>query len=63
MKKLSIFLILNSAVFANSLELVDDGLKLLRGEKVVSTIEDGAKILKIAKLSKVTKQMLTNPNC
>jgi hypothetical protein len=61
MKKLFIFFILNSILFANSLDLIDDGIKLLRGKKVVSTIENGGQILKVAKLSKVTEQMLTNP--
>ena len=60
MKKLSIFLMFNATLFANSLELVDDGIKLLKGEKVVSTIEHGNQILKVAKLSKVTEQMLIN---
>lgn len=60
MKKFFIFSIFNSLLFANSLDLVDDGIKFLRGKKVVSTIEQGSQILKVAKLNKVTKQMLVN---
>ena len=60
MKNLLIFLTLNSLMFANSLDLVDDGIKLLKGEKTLSTIEQSSQLLKVANLSKVTEQMLNN---
>jgi len=60
MKKLLFFLTFNGVLLANSLELVDDGIKILKGKKLVSSIEQGSQILKIAKLNKVAEQMLTN---
>jgi len=60
MKKFLLLLIFNNLLLANSLELVDDGIKLLKGEKIISTITKSNQILKIAKLSKITEQMLSS---
>jgi len=60
MKKILLLLIFSNLLLANSLELVDDGIKLLKGEKIISTITKSNQILKIAKLSKITEQMLSS---
>jgi len=60
MKKILLLLLFNKFLLANSLEFVDDGVKIIKGEKVISTITESSQILKVAKLSKVTEQMLGN---
>jgi hypothetical protein len=60
MKKFLQLLIFSNLLLGNSLELIEDGVKIIKGEKVISTITESSQILKVAKLSKVTEQILSN---
>ena len=60
MKKLYLILILNSLLFSNSVELIDDAIKIVKGKKIVTSVENSNKILKTAKLSRVTSSMLSS---
>jgi hypothetical protein len=53
MKKIGFLLFFNTLLFSNSLDLIDDVIKVANGKKIVTSIEKSNKILKVTKISKV----------
>ena len=60
MKKLALILFSSSLLFSNPLELIDDVVKVVKGKKVFTSVEESSKLLKVATLTKVTPSMLSS---
>jgi len=60
MKKLAFILLLNSLLFSNPIELIDDVVKVVKGKKVLTSVKNSSKLLKVSQLSKVKLSMLSS---